>query len=306
MGNENRREMSALKSDRRALILGLTAVLFWSTAATAFKLALVELTPLQLVTTAILTSSCALFATLVLQGRAAELIALLRTESLRFVVLGLINPLVYYWILLTAYELLPAQQAQTINYTWAIVLAVLSIPILGHRLAARDWLAVALGYLGVVIIATEGSPLSMQFTSLQGLALALISTLVWPVFWLLSTRSSHDPTLALTAGFVCAVLPSMVLCAAVGGGMPPLGFSLASAVYIGCFEMGFTWLLWSLALRSASNVSRVGNLIFLSPILSLVLIATVLDESIHPATVVGFALILPGILLQQRSSGVAS
>ncbi|WP_414980772.1 hypothetical protein [Congregibacter sp.] len=33
---------------------------------------------------------------------------------------------------------LPARQAQTINYTWAIMLALLSIPVLGQRLAARD------------------------------------------------------------------------------------------------------------------------------------------------------------------------
>jgi drug/metabolite transporter (DMT)-like permease len=98
----------------------------------------------------------------------------------------------------------------------------------------------------------------------------------------------------------------VVLCATLGGGLPPVGYALVSAVYVGCFEMGFTWLLWSTALRSASNVSRVGNLIFLSPILSLALIATVLGEAIHPATIVGFALILPGVLLQQRSSGTAA
>jgi drug/metabolite transporter (DMT)-like permease len=298
--------MSALQSERRALLMGLGAVLLWSTAATAFKLALTGLTPLQLVTVATLTSSVALLLALARQGRIGELLDLLRAEAPRFLVLGAINPLAYYWILLTAYDLLPAQQAQTINYTWAIVLAVLSIPILGHRLAARDWLAVILGYLGVVIIATEGSPLSMQFTSLPGLSLALISTLIWPLFWLLSTRSSHEPALALTAGFVCATPLSAVLCMVFGGGMPPVGFPLVSAIYIGCFEMGFTWLLWSLALRSATNVSRVGNLIFLSPILSLVLIATILGEPIHPATVVGFALILPGVLLQQRASGRAA
>ncbi len=53
-------------------------------------------------------------------------------------------------------------------------------------------------------------------------------------------------------------------------------------------------------------MSRVGNLIFLSPVLSLVLIAVVLGEAIHPATLVGFALILPGVILQQRRARAAS
>lgn len=52
-------------------------------------------------------------------------------------------------------------------------------------------------------------------------------------------------------------------------------------------------------LRLCSSVARVGNLIFLAPIVSLVFIATILGEAIHPATLVGLALIIPGVLLQQ-------
>ncbi|MDP5069980.1 MAG: DMT family transporter, partial [Congregibacter sp.] len=225
----------------------------------------------------------------------------LRSAPLEFLGMACLNPLLYYCILLAAYDLLPAQQAQTINYTWAIMLALLSIPVLGQRLAGRDWLAVALGYLGVMVIATEGDPLSLQFTSTIGVVLALVSTLVWAVFWLLSARSERDPDISLTAYFVCAAPLSLLLCLAWGGGLPPLGGGLASAVYVGFFEMGFTWLLWSTALRAASNVSRVGNLIFLSPMLSMVFIGLILGESIHPATLLGLALILPGIVLQQRS-----
>jgi len=286
--------------DRQALLLGLCAVAFWSTAATAFKLALRGLTPLQLLAVAISTSAVALGLTLLVRGQGAALGRALAARPLHFFALGLLNPLLYYWILLTAYDLLPAQQAQTINYTWAIVLALLSIPILGQRLGPRDWTAVLLGYVGVVIIATEGNPWTMTFTSPRGLALALTSTLIWPVFWLLNARSHLDPVLGLAAGFICATPPALGLCLWLGGGVPMPGPALASAVYVGLFEMGFTFLLWSTALRRATNVSRVGNLIFLSPALSLVLIALVLGERIHPATLVGFALILPGVLLQQR------
>lgn len=291
-----------MKDDRRALLLGLLAVLLWSTAATAFKLALLELTVLQLLCVAIWVSAFALLGTLAWQNRLSSLWAALRDAPWVFVGMACLNPLLYYCILLAAYDRLPAQQAQTINYTWAIMLALLSIPVLGQRLAPSDWLAVALGYLGVVIIATQGDPLSMQFTSGTGVALALASTVVWAVFWLLSARSDRDPLISLAAYFLCAAPLSLLLCLLLGGGLPPLGTGLLSAVYVGLFEMGFTWLLWSTALRAASNVSRVGNLIFLSPLLSLVFIGLILGEVIHPATLVGLALIVPGIILQQRSA----
>ena len=136
----------------------------------------------------------------------------------------------------------------------------------------------------------------------MGVLLALASTLIWAVFWLLNTRSKLEPDVALAGYFLCAAPLSIGACYLWGGGVPAFSGALLSAVYVGFFEMGFTWLLWASALRAAPNVSRVGNLIFLSPLLSLVFIATILGEAIHPATVVGLALILPGILLQQRSS----
>ncbi|MFK8041947.1 DMT family transporter [Congregibacter sp.] len=295
-----------MKNDQRALLLGLCAVLLWSTAATAFKLALRELSVLQLLSVAIWISMLALLITLAWQGRLELLWRQLRATPLRFLGMACLNPLLYYCILLAAYDRLPAQQAQTINYTWAIMLALLSIPVLGQRLGSRDWLAVILGYLGVVVIATEGNPFSLQFTSAVGVALALSSTVIWAVFWLLSARSKGDPTISLAAYFVCAAPLSLALCLVWGGGLPELGTGLLSAVYVGLFEMGFTWLLWSTALQTASNVSRVGNLIFLSPMLSLVFIALILGEAIHPATLIGLALIVPGIILQQRSSSAAS
>lgn len=290
-----------LNNNRRAFRLGLIAVVLWSTAATAFKLALAELDVFQLLAVAVPTSALALVMLLVTQGRGSELATALRSQPLYFLALGGLNPLLYYAVLLHAYQLLPAQQAQTINYTWAIALAVLSIPFLGQRLAARDWLAVALGYLGVVIIATEGEPFALNFSSPLGVALALASTLVWAVFWLLNARSKTDPIVVLSALFLCAAPLSLVACACFGAGLPPLGQGLWAAFYVGLFEMGITWLLWSEALRSTANVSRIGNLIFLSPLLSLVLIATVLGEPIHPATLLGFAFIIPGIVVQQRA-----
>jgi len=287
-------------NDRRALLLGGTAVLLWSTVATAFKLALAQLSVAQLLLVAVCTSTLFLLCAVLVAGRGAELLRCLREAPLALLGMGLLNPVAYYAILLAAYDRLPAQQAQTINYTWAIVLAVLSIPVLGQRLAARDWLAVLLGYIGVVIIATEGHPLSLDFSSGSGVLLALASTLLWAVFWLLSARSARDPLLALTAQFLFAVPASLLLLLWRGEPLPAGGAGLLAGIYVGLFEMGVTWLLWSRALRAASNVSRVGNLIFLAPLLSLLFIGLVLGEAIHPATLAGFALIIPGVLLQQR------
>ena len=285
--------------DRKALLLGLAAVLLWSTVATAFKLALRELDVFQLVAYAVLVSALALLLLVVKQGKLALLKEYARDHLPFYLVLALLNPLLYYLVLLRAYDLLPAQQAQPINYTWAITLALLAVPLLGQKLSGRDVLAIVMGYGGVVIIATRGNLLDMQFDSLEGVILALASTVLWALYWLLSTRNPRDPVASLCLNFLLAAPCALIICATFSTLVLPSLRAAMAAAWIGLFEMGVTFALWSTALRLASGVARIGNLIFLSPLISLVLIASVLGEVIHPATLVGLALILPAVLLQQ-------
>jgi drug/metabolite transporter (DMT)-like permease len=289
-----------MSSDRRALAYGLSAVLLWSTVATAFKLALNELDVLQLVAYSVSCSALVLLFILFCQGRLSLLRQYASDTPGYFLVMGLVNPVLYYLVLLQAYALLPAQQAQAINYTWAIALALLAVPLLGQRLNRRDLFALVLGYGGVLIIATRGQVLQLRFDSPAGVGLALLSTVIWALYWLVSTRNRRDPVACLCLNFAVAAPVALGLCAVFSSLAVPDWRGLAAAAYVGLFEMGLTFALWSTALRLSSGVSRIGNLIFLSPLISLVFIATILGEPIHPATLLGLALIIPGVLLQQR------
>lgn len=289
-------------NDRRALLLGLAAILLWSTVATAFKLTLRHLDLLQMLAWAALGSALTLMLCCLLTGRGHLLGRYMRESPGYFLLMGVTNPVIYYLVLFRAYELLPAQQAQTINYTWAITLALLSVPLLGQKLSGRDLLATALAYGGVVLIATRGQLATLAFASVEGLLYALLSTVIWALYWIVSTRNQRDPVASLCLNFCLAAPLAMSLCVLFSSPWPLPWQGLAGAAYIGLFEMGITFVLWSSALRLSSSVSRIGNLIFLSPLLSLVLIATVLGEAIHPATLAGLALIIPAILLQQRQS----
>ena len=64
--------------------------------------------------------------------------------------------------------------------------------------------------------------------------------------------------------------------------------------------MGVSFVLWLMAMRLTESTARIGNLIFLSPFLSLALIHVILGETIHATTFLGLALILAGNVLGQR------
>ena len=75
-------------------------------------------------------------------------------ETLLFTLIaGVLNPVIYL-VLFQAYELLPAQVAMSINYTWATVLV--SRQPFPQRLVLVDGIAALVCYSGVFIIATGG------------------------------------------------------------------------------------------------------------------------------------------------------
>lgn len=290
------------KNQSRAMLLGAAAVLCWSTVATAFKLSLQWLTPLQLLGWACLASTLVLALAVSLQRQWGELFATLRARPVYYLLLGALNPTVYYLVLFRAYDLLPAQQAQAINYTWALTLALLAVPLLKQPLQRRDLIALAGGYLGALLIATRGDPLGLQFDSIEGVLLALVSTLLWALYWILNARATAAPAVTLLICFLVGTLLVWGLLFWQGEAELPPWRGLAGAFYVGVFEMGLTFLLWLGAMRSAAHVSRVSNLIFLSPFLSLLFIRYFLDEAISPATFIGLAMIICAVIYQQRGT----
>ena len=127
-----------MHNQKRAYICGLASVLLWSTVASAFKITLRYMDYAELLFWASGTSTLALGVLLVAQGKVGQVLRSRPTDYARSLVLGALNPLLYYLILFKAYQLLPAQEAQALNYTWALTLTWLSIPLLGQRIGRSD------------------------------------------------------------------------------------------------------------------------------------------------------------------------
>jgi len=294
-----------MSSERRALGYALIAVLLWSTVATAFKVALQHVSVSQLMAGAALFSIVALTATLAIRGELKTALRRLWSDRNAAFRLGLINPVIYYAVLFEAYDRLPAQVAQPVNYTWAITLGLLSVPFLGHKLTRWDLIGMLLGYSGVVFISIAGQNVSGSLDYF-GLFLALASTLLWAGYWLVNTRDDRPPIIGLFQNFIYA-MPLLVLWMLWRDGLPALnqwqvGASLA---YVGVFEMGITFVFWQLAMHHTNNASRIGTLIFLSPFISLFLIHFVLGEPLQWLTFGGLGLIVAGLWIQQSKARTA-
>jgi drug/metabolite transporter (DMT)-like permease len=289
-----------MNNNKRAYIFALIAVFFWGTSASAFKIGLKYVDHFQLLFIATLTSVIFLFTVLIIQKKVSAIKYFTFNDFLKTSLLGFLNPFLYYVVLFKAYSLLPAQVAQPLNFVWPIALVLLSAPILKQKLSFKSIVALCISFIGVILISSEGNLSNLNFANPLGVSLALGSSIVWALFWLLNVKNKKDEVVQLFLNFLIALLLITILTYKYSSFEIINIKGIFSGVYIGLFEMGITFVLWLKALRLADRTDKISNLIYLTPFYSLILISLILKENIYITTLFGLILIITGIIIQQN------
>ncbi len=292
-----------MQNQRLSYILAGFVILFWGTSATAFKIALKYFSFMQMLFWSSLVATLILFIVLLVQGRFKQVIITTSNQLKWSMFLGFLNPFLYYFVLFQAYDMLPAQVAQPLNYIWPVMLVLFSVPILGQKLTYKNIIALLISFTGVVFISSQGSFAIFSKSNPVGVLLAVSSSLIWAMFWLYNVRDKQrDEVLKLFLNFAVATIISFI----VGSFYP--GFwkinlnGLLASAYIGAFEMGITFIFWLKALSLTNNTARLGNIIYLVPFVALMFISIVLKETVFWTTILGLFLIIGGIIYQQTGN----
>ncbi|HNY07394.1 MAG TPA: DMT family transporter [Bacteroidales bacterium] len=288
-----------MKNQKKAYLFALTAVAFWSTMGTAFKLTLNYVGYLQLLLYAALISVCLLFVILLIQHKLYILRQISRKEILLSAGMGFLNPFLYYVVLLKAYSILLAQEAVVLNYVWPIMLVLLSIPILKQKIGWQSILAIIVSFSGTVIITFHGNFSEFTLNNPLGIVLALCSTIIWALFWLLNVKDKREEVSKLFLNFAFGFLYILIFSAFYSDIFIKSWQGLLGACYVGFFEMGITYIIWLMALKLSATTAKVTNLIYLSPFTSLIFIHFIVGEKILISTITGLVLIIAGIVWQQ-------
>jgi drug/metabolite transporter (DMT)-like permease len=290
------------RSKQSYIYAGL-AVLFWSTIPTVFKIGLGELDVLTMLTIATFTSTLVLFF-IVIGSKKFDLLRKMTWKDLMIsALLGLINPFIYYIVVLKAYKLLPAQVAQPLNMIWPIVLVFLSVPILKQKIPLKSFVALFISFIGVYIISSQGEPLRPGKSDIVGVLLATGSSVFWALYFIFNMKDKRDESVKLFTNFVFAaiyLLIAMLIFEKSGKVISFKGFT--ASVYVGVFEMGITFYFWLKALQFATTSDKVSNLVFFAPFLSLVFVHFIIKEPVYYTTPAGLLLIITGIFIQNRRS----
>ena len=277
----------------------LAAILSWSTAGVAFKIALRQLDFIQVLFLSSFVSAVVLLFILIIQKKISLLRQFTSRDYAYSALLGLLNPFGYYLILFKAYSLLPAQIAQPLNYIWPLMLVLLSVPLLKQKLTRKSLFAILVSFSGVFIISAQGQVSDFQLNEPFGVMLAMGSSIVWALFWIFNIKQQKDEVVQLFLNFVFGLIYLLI---------PMILFSdfqfihysesFVAGIYIGIFEMSVAFVLWLKGLQLAESNDKISNLVYISPFLALLWIHLVLGESIYLTTIVGLSFIVAGIFIQ--------
>jgi drug/metabolite transporter (DMT)-like permease len=290
-------DVGPVKIQSGAYTYALLTVLLWSTVATAFKIALRDLNNVQLLLIANATSWLIFLILILWQGK----FNLLKHSSLKYLGLsalqGFVNPFAYYLILFKAYSILPAQVAQPANFIWPVVLMLLSAPLLHQPIRITGFLALLISFSGVLVLSSQGELSDFKVNNPYGLAICLLSSLIWSFFWIINIKDIRDDLIKLFLSFTFSMCFIIILAGFTGDLSAVLHKPVLPAIYVGLFEMGISFVFWLKALRMSSSTGKVANLIYLTPFLSLIIIHVVLHEELYYTSFIGLCLIIMGILI---------
>lgn len=277
---------------------GLT-ILCWSTVASVFKIALTRFNILSLLFIANITALFIYLFIIIISGKTTQIFTGSFISYIKSMLMGLLNPFLYYLVLIKAYSMLPAQIAQTLNFIWPVTLTLLAVPFLGYKFSIYSFTGLLISFLGVFFIASRGNIRSFHFEEPAGMGLALGSSVIWAFYWIMNVKDKRDNTIKLFLNFLFSAVYISIVLVVTGEFQIHLLKKSWPAIYLGVFEMGITFIFWLKALQMAKYPDQIANAIYLTPFISLIIIHIILGERIYVTSVIGLSLIVSGIIFQK-------
>ena len=283
-----------------AEVLLLGTVLLWSFNFTAVRYGVThQVEPLVYVSLRWLLAGAALWAIVRLRGRSLWLGRRdLLVVALASIVGVVVNQIAFSYSL----HLAAASTVALVFGTLPVFVSLLS-HVAGHeRLGRRHWLATAVSFGGVALVALgSGGGLG---GGVGGILLALITTLSFAAYSvaIVPPMRRHSP---LTVNAVSCVIGGVVLClvslpwfARQAWGSPPT-LAWAALLYSGLGSIVVGNVFWFTAIDRV-GAGRSALYANLQPFLGAMFAVLVLSESLHPIQIAGGLVIASGIALSGR------
>jgi len=290
--------------DRRALTLGVLAVLAWSTVFVFGKLAISRhaADPLVLGLYRFAGSGAILVLFMVMRGKGRALAAFGR-EPFGFLLLGLTGCFGMGFLIFLSLQHTTSITAQLIMNSNPVLIVPLSL-FIGERVGVPKIVGVALGVAGCALVlnATPADAAAEGSSHLVGGLLAASSALCWAVYTVFGRGivRRHGGLTATTISIVLGGVFFLAACLLMRKNLVLGWHGALTGIYLAVVPTALAFTAWFVALEKLpANV--LGPLQFLAPVTGVVLAIVLLGEELTLAMALGAALALCGVYLATRN-----
>jgi drug/metabolite transporter (DMT)-like permease len=282
------------------------AVVVWGGTFIATKIALEEASPATIVWIRFAIGVAILGATVLSRGQFA---LPQRSDVAYLALLGFIGVTFHQWLQATG-----LQTAQATTTAWIVASTPVFIAILGWMVLKErfSWLRIAgivLAAAGVLTVVSKGN-LGALVSGQEGTIgdfLIFISAINWAVYTVLARRelARHPAARMMFYVMLFGWLFTTVWIFGFGPGLSEMaGLSVrvwAAILVLGIFGSGLAYVAYNDALQ-ALPASQLGVFLNIEPLVTTLLAAAMIGETITPVTLIGGAVILLGVYLVNRKN----
>lgn len=286
---------------KKSYLLAGLSILFWSTIATVSKLLLNTLSTFQVLCISSLFAFLFLFAVNLVKGNLKKIKTFGWKDLLFMPLIGLPGVFLYNLCLYAGTARMLASQAFIVNYLWPIMSVIFACILLKEKMTVRKGIAIALSFLGVIIVTGGGLLSEFQMDTVIGAAFCASGAVCYGIFTALNQKYRYDKLFSMMLTYGATFLLTLLLCAFRGELFLPSPVVLLGLGWNGIFVMAVATTSWALALESGKT-AKISNLAYITPFLSLIWTRIFLKEEISPFSFLGLAVIITGIFIQLKET----
>ncbi|MBE9524988.1 MAG: DMT family transporter [Chloroflexi bacterium] len=223
-----------------------------------------------------------------------------------FAILGFIGITYHQWLQSTGLVTAQASTTAWIVSTTPIFIAILGWIVLKEKMNLRQVFGIVLASVGVILVVSEGEwgDLNLVNLSNSGNQLIMLSAPNWAIFSVLSRRGLMEhPAMrmmffVMSFGWLFTAIPFIA-----GSGFSEIEQLSAngwiSILFLGIACSGLAYIFWYDGLQ-ALQVSKVGAMLYIEPVVAVIIAAIILGETIHVTSLIGGLGIFVGVYSVER------
>lgn len=231
----------------------------------------------------------------------AHLYKISKNKWLKAISLGFLGTYLYYVLLYFGYANAPGMEVLIVQYSWPILVAVLSLIILREKLTTPKVISILLGFLGVFMVLTKGNFSQLKFENLTIDLIVFFGAFVFALFSVLSKKIEMNDISLLTIYFLTASVASFISMNIFSEFKTPGLNTITPIVINGFFVNGLSYIFWIKALK-IGEASFIAPFVFLTPVLSSIFLIVFFNEPFYTAYLIGMSCVILGGLLNARKA----